>query len=98
MKRIKGEKIIFTQTHREKISKALKGIQRSDEVHANMSAAQIKTKKAVICLETNIVYESITKASKSMGLEKTQIGRVCSGKIKTTKGYTFKFINEVKNV
>ena len=94
----KPQKIIFTKSHRDKISKALKEKERSAEVREHMSAAQIKMKKAVICLETNVVYESMTAAAKFVGVTKTQIGRVCSGKIKSTKGYTFKLLSEVKNV
>lgn len=97
-KQPKSQKIIFTQSHKDKIRKALKGRERSAEVRKHMSEAQIKTKKAVICLETNVIYESMTAAAKFVGVTKTQIGRVCSGKIKSTKGYTFRLLSEVKNV
>ena len=69
---------------------------RSAEVRKRMSEAQVKTKKPVICIETGIEYESMKAAARATGTEVTQIGRVCSGKIQTKKGYKFKWL-EKKN-
>lgn len=85
-------KIIFSEEHKNKISQALKGIQRSEEVRANMSKAQVKTKKAVRCIDTGETFESETDAMKHFNIDKTLIGRTCKGKNKTAKGLKFEYV------
>ena len=46
--------------------------------------------KAVLCIETNIIYPSITTARKLTGICK--ISDVCNGKRKTAGGYHWEFI------
>jgi len=50
--------------------------------------------KRVLCIETNKVYDSIKQCAEEMGdLEmRSNINKVCLGKAKTCKGYTFKFV------
>lgn len=88
----KNGKIIFSEEHKNKISQALKGIQRSEEVRANMSKAQVKTKKAVRCIDTGETFESETAAMKHFNIDKTLIGRTCKGKNKTAKGLKFEYV------
>lgn len=85
-------KIIFSEEHKNKISQALKGIQRSEEVRNNMSKAQVKTKKPVRCIDTGEIFESETMAMKSLGIDKCLIGRACKGKQKTAKGLRFEYV------
>jgi group I intron endonuclease len=82
----------FSDIHKQKISRALKGIQRSDAVRENMSKAQTKTKKPVICIVTGEIFESQTAAMKRFNINKTLIGRVCKGKNKTAKGLVFRYV------
>ena len=49
--------------------------------------------KKVICIETNIIYQSIQEASEKTNCYYSGISRVCNGKLKKVKGLTFKFIN-----
>jgi len=48
---------------------------------------------AIICIETQEVFRSITEAAKKMNLNRTGICNVLSGRNKTTKGYTFKYLD-----
>lgn len=53
----------------------------------------ISLKKKVLCVETNEEFESISQASREMGINKNSIGKVCRGERLRTQGKTFKFIN-----
>ena len=61
---------------REKVSKALKG----------------KNSKRVLCIETDIIYDSISDAESLTNINRQNIGKVCNGKAKTAGGYHWKFI------
>ena len=50
-------------------------------------------RKAVLCVETNIVYDSIYQAAKATGCSKQKISQCCRGlKYKSTGGYHWKFV------
>lgn len=51
--------------------------------------------KKVICIETNIIYDSITKASKSTNIHSSSISNVCHGKRKTAGGFHWRFYDEL---
>jgi len=48
--------------------------------------------KAVLCIETNVKYESVNAAAKSIGVCNSVISGILSGRIKHAKGFTFKRI------
>lgn len=48
-------------------------------------------KKAVVCIETNIVYNSIKEAAEATGAQKSGIVNCCKGKQKTAKGLHWKY-------
>ena len=48
-------------------------------------------KKAVICVETGILYSSVTEAAKSIGVTRTAISFVVRGINKTAGGYHWKY-------
>lgn len=50
--------------------------------------------KQVMCIETGIVYPSINEASRKTGANRQTIADVCNGKLKTAKGYHWKFIKK----
>jgi group I intron endonuclease len=77
---------------RKREPRVLKGYFRSDEVRKRMSAAQVKTKKPVRCIDTGEVFESETAAMKKLNIDKCLIGRACKGKQKTAKGYRFEYV------
>ena len=47
--------------------------------------------RAVLCVETGVVYSCGKEAAERMGLQRSHISNVCRGKRKTTGGYTFKY-------
>lgn len=49
--------------------------------------------KKIICLETNIIYESISEASRQTKINKYCIGQVCLGKRKSAGKMHWKYIN-----
>lgn len=53
--------------------------------------------KAIICLETNKVYRSAREAAKDLNLQYSKISNVCTGKRKSTGGYTFKFFKSSRD-
>lgn len=48
--------------------------------------------KKVICIETGIIYDSITFASESTGINRTGISKVVTGERKTAGGYHWKYV------
>ncbi len=52
-----------------------------------------KAQKAVICLDTNKVYSSVTEAAQDTNSDASNIAKVCRGKYKQTNGLRWKYIN-----
>lgn len=60
--------------------------------HGNAQRNRIKSyQRPVVCLENNIVYNSILDASKALNLKATSICRVLKNKRKSTGGYHFEY-------
>ncbi len=55
---------------------------------------KIGTDKKIICKETGIIYDSITKAALSLNINGTHISSVCSGKRKTCGGYHWEYVKK----
>lgn len=51
--------------------------------------------KPVQCLETKTVFQSARDAARKMNLSYVGIGKVCLGKCKTTRGYHFRFMENL---
>ena len=58
----------------------------------NQNYSNYKIYKKVRCLNTNIVYKSITEASKQLNVDNSGITKVCKGKIKKIKGLEFEYV------
>lgn len=65
-----------------------KGKHPSPEAKRKSSEAH---KKAVICIETGILYSSATEAEESIGVVRENIGRAANGRRKTAGGYHWKY-------
>lgn len=76
-----------SQETKDKLSIALKGV--------NNKAAQ----RSVVCLNTNIEFESIKKAAVHYGLIEQSVSKCCHNAIKKTNGLSFAFVDkeEVRN-
>lgn len=83
----------------EKISRSKIGKPRSEETKqkvsqglmGKMSGSKNVRSKAVICLTTGEIYESMCIASKATGIGQSDISRCCNGKIKQSKGTKWQY-------
>lgn len=48
----------------------------------------------VLCVETNIIYHSAREAARQTGLDNSNIVSVCNGKLKTTGGCHWEYVNK----
>lgn len=69
---------IVTQETRNKISNSNKG----------------KTSVKVLCVENNLIYNSITEVSKTLKIDGSSISKCCRGKQLTAGGFHWEYINE----
>lgn len=80
---------------RRKLSEANKGKHHSPEARRKMSESYkrgiSRNQKAVICVETGILYSSGTEAAKSIGVTNKAISNVLRGVHKTSGGYHWKY-------
>lgn len=103
-----GRGFTHTEESKRKISEALMNRVRKASTYEKLSAAltgqkrKFKYKKrrpqlhgnkrAVVCVETNIQYESAALASRELGLNNSLILAVCKGTRNHTGGLTFKYM------
>ena len=84
---------ICSEETKRKISESNKGKtlgrKTSEETKKKMSEAN-KLKKKVLCVETEVIYNSIIEAENQMKCG--NISAVCSGKRKTANGYHWQFV------
>lgn len=64
-----------------------------DELHKKSAEAH---KIPVLCIELGKVYESIKEAAHATGANTSHIGSCCRGKRRTSGGYHWSFVGEVK--
>lgn len=81
----------------EKRVKKLIGRKNTQEQIDKMRKSAIDMGKCrkVLCITNNVIYDSIAEASRILGV--ANIGYVCQGKLKQTKGYVFKYVDELEN-
>ena len=51
--------------------------------------------KPIYCLELDKYYKSVTQASEELKIKQANISAVLNGRFKQTKGYTFRYANQV---
>lgn len=110
---IKGEKHYMYGKHqseetKRKISESKKGNKNMLGHHhsketrkkiSNKLKGQIsKNRKRVLCIETNIVYDSLHIASKETNTNVSDICSCCKGKLKTANKYHWKYYNNEKEI
>ena len=95
--RLANKKPVSAET-RAKISVAHKGKKLSPEICAKMSA-RCKTKRAVVCLETGQIFESIAAAAKWANVASGSISGAANGKRAGAGGYHWLFADaEIPNM
>ena len=84
---------------RKRISEAKKGKKRSEETKRKISEAKkgkfINRKdqsKKVLCVETGEIFESTMEAQRQTGVNRCNISKVCSGKLKSAGGYHWRYV------
>ena len=87
----KGRKL--TEEHKVKLRKPKSITHPCSKETREKIIANKKDKKAIICIETGIEYESIQECARQLNLYATNICKVLKGKIKTTGGFHFKYKN-----
>ena len=75
----------LSEEHKKKLSESHKG----KNCGSNNGMA-----KKVYCVENDTIYNTIKEASEELGIFSSNIVAVCKGKLKQTKGYHFKYIEE----
>lgn len=69
-------------------------IEHKKRMEKMRAMAKQKTCKAVMCIETQQIYESAREAFRLTGIHYASIGKVCNGKMKTAGGYHWRFVKE----
>lgn len=86
----KGRKLTFE--HRQKLSQAKKGKHHdSPSLETRQKISASHKKKQVICVETNIVYDSVQECGRQLGIDATTICACCKGRIKSTHSMHFQY-------
>lgn len=81
----------LSKEHAKKIGDANKGKFMSEESKAKIRESRRHMMKPVYCLETGVVYESISEAARQLGLERTNLKATLKGKHKHCGGYHFEY-------
>ena len=68
----------------------------SDESRQKMSNS-CQTKRSIICVETQKVYESAKQIEKELGFANSNIIACCRGKLHTAYGYTWAYYEDYQN-
>lgn len=89
----KGRKL--TSEHRKKLSKPKSVTYPCSEQKRQHIIEAKKDKKSIVCIETNVVYESIHECARTMDLSATTICAVLRGRCKSTGGFHFKYYNDI---
>ena len=85
---------IVSEETKKKISVANKGKHYSPKTEFRKGYSNIKWRKKVLCIDTNILYESITSAFEDTNISIPCISICCSGKTKTAGGYHWRYHEE----
>lgn len=73
----------------KKMREARIGKRLSEDTKRKLSESHYRK---VMCVETGIVYESIKQAALDVGCNSTNISAACNGKLKTTAGYHWRYV------
>lgn len=68
------------------------------ETNTKPKTTTIIEPKAVQCIETGQVFNSIAEAGRTLQIDASSIGKVCRGKLAKVKGLTFKYYNKETHI
>lgn len=75
---------------RRKLSESRRNHRHSEETKRKIGKAH---RKKVMCIETKIIYESVSQASLEFGCSVSSITMACTGRNKTACGYHWKYVD-----
>ena len=78
----------FSSSHRQNISKAIRGLKQTPEIVNNRVR---KTNKPVRCLDTGEIFSSVKAAAENKKVPASHITIVCKGRGKSTKGLHWEY-------
>lgn len=64
--------------------------------YATKEEIEVNTHDSIICVETGKTYKTMTEVAKDVGCSIDLISSVFRGKVKTAKGFHFKYINDTE--
>lgn len=86
----------LNEERREKMSKVTKTLWENQEYRAKVveahSGANSHKAQRVLCVETGEIFECIKYACEKYGVHSSSVSNVCRGKLKTTGGYHWKYV------
>ena len=98
---LKGNKL--SKETKAKISKGNKGkeawnkgknmsVEFKEKVRTTLRNSTKLKRKRIICIDTGIIFESITEAARILGFNQANLSKVCNGHRETINGLKFKFL------
>lgn len=70
---------------------------KKPELHDEKPKPKVNARKRrVRCIETGVVYDSITETAQTFGCHRSNIEEVCTGRQKTARGLHFEYVKEGK--
>ena len=91
----KGHITIITEEIKQKISEKNKGKHASVRTEFKKGHKPLNVRK-VLCIESDVVYDTIKKASEDTNVMACHISQVCNGKRKSAGKLHWKFIEKLK--
>lgn len=89
-----GGELGFHYTHSEESKKKMSEKAKAREVNTKaIEAMKARNSRAVVCIETQQVYESASEAARQLGI-KNHISECCRGTRKTCAGYHWQYAQE----
>lgn len=87
--------IVFSEEHIQNLSISHKNLKPTKEQNYKNMMSNPK-RKAVVCIETNVVYPSVRDACRQTGISSRRISEVCNHKYgrKSAGGFSWKFAEE----
>lgn len=83
---------------RKATSEAMKRLRADPVARAkNVAAVRARHCKKIICVETGVIYESVTAASAAIGVNAGSISEAARGKQKSSGGFTWRFAGALGN-
>ena len=68
--------------------------QQENVDHAFKRGLHNKPRKPVLCIELNTIFKSAYEAGNHLGINQSNICKVCNGKARSIGGYTWRYIDE----